>query len=97
MTGIFKDPGARIREAGHNPSSIDPEEAPLPEHYLMAGNYESAGHVANHRHDMVKRTQNTGSPDYFNAGFLVIKPSMTIYNYYLSVLNRPKGRKFNPM
>jgi len=89
LDGVFLDPAASTPQKTLNrPEKLKNDEAPLPETYTFAGQPEM-----NRLHSYPPSTA-PASPDYpniqyLNAGFFVMKPSLALFNHYLSILSLP--------
>ncbi|KAJ4296397.1 hypothetical protein N0V90_006442 [Kalmusia sp. IMI 367209] len=85
LDGIFSDPGAEVRETRllDNNTALD-GEARLPPNYLLG----SLSEVLDSKHDFPPK-DGTGlkSIGKMNAGFMVLTPSQSTFNYYVSLLN----------
>lgn len=92
LDGVFKDPGAQIRET-KSVSSYKPldGEAALPKTYLLA----SLSEVWDSSHEFPPK-EGTGlkTIGYMNAGFFLLAPSIDAFNHYKSYLEIPDS--FDP-
>lgn len=92
LDGIFLDPAAALPQKPlTDPSNQEPDEGPLPETYVFAGQPEM-----NHKHHYPPSDATHDYPNihYLNAGFFVMAPSLDILNHYLSILSLPN--RFEP-
>ena len=83
LDNIFNEVNATsVRQ---NVKQIREDEAPLPEQYLLAGRPEFK---TDYSHKVPPAEDNPSHKGYntLNAGFLLLKPSMTLFDYYMSVL-----------
>ena len=79
MDAIFEDEATRIKEPDHD-MDIGIETAPLPSSFLMAGQAQQVDRLHHYPPDPSK--------DWFCSGFMVVKPSQEIFEYYSSILER---------
>jgi len=86
LDGIFSDPAVTDQTSGVEAKGIKGDEGPLPKQYVFAGTPEM-----NHAHHYPPSDENHDYPNinYFNAGFFVLKPSIDVLDYYISVMNIP--------
>ena len=75
LDGIFDDPASNVLPNRGDPAKVAGDEAPQPAEFLMAGN---GGPGADHTYPAPRN-------DRLNAGFVLFKPSIDMYNYYMSV------------
>lgn len=78
---VFKDRAAKPQNT-LDLAPINPDEAPLPESYLISTNSEAQPAVQSD--PPLEREQPS-----FNAGFFLLAPSIEMFNYYTSLLNMP--------
>ncbi|KAF2723058.1 glycosyltransferase family 8 protein, partial [Polychaeton citri CBS 116435] len=93
IDGVFDDPATAIQTPLSRPDKVKSDEAPLPSTYLFAGVPEL------HKQHSSPPTLSPESKDYpnyyyLNAGFFVTKPSVELYDYYLSLVNLTD--RYNP-
>lgn len=81
LDDLFDDPAvANLVPALADPAQVATDEAPQPASYVFAG-------VADHHaHDFPPPRS---ASDHINAGFFVVAPSSTVFDYYMSVMNTP--------
>jgi alpha-N-acetylglucosamine transferase len=88
LDGIFDDVAAQTYSTNFSPSKIDDKTvsanatgvlAPLPPTYVFGGIMEG---VSGDRERPI-------NPDYLNAGFFLMSPSLRMYEYYMSLLRTP--------
>lgn len=86
LDGVFFDEATLTQATLPNPAQIKDDEAALPRTYMFASHGEFYGY--NHPYPP--------NPDltYLNGGFFVFTPSLVLFNYYMSLLERPG--KFDP-
>ena len=80
IDGVFDDAATETRRTGRNESAIVADEGPLPEEYMFAS-----------RPDTWEPTHPLPplETDYLNAGYFTFKPSMELFNYYISLMRIP--------
>jgi alpha-N-acetylglucosamine transferase len=76
LDGIFEDPAAQMFQNMGKANKIRDDEAPQPTSYIMAGNSGPA--LADHPYPAPRG-------DRLNAGFVILKPSLEMFNHYISV------------
>jgi alpha-N-acetylglucosamine transferase len=77
LDGIWDEPAAQsVRTTGTNESFIRSDEAPLPSTYLFTGVSDTG---INHAFPPKEGND-------INGGFWLIRPDLTLYNYYLSLM-----------
>lgn len=76
IDAIFDDPATKITHNLGKKENVREDEAPQPSTYIMAGN--SGPNFANHPYPSPRG-------DRLNAGFVLLKPSIEMYNHYVSV------------
>lgn len=91
LDGVFEDKAAMIVPTLNRSDAIMPDEATLPQSYVLAGTAQLAGI---HGFPPSKENHDFPNIDYLNAGFFVLSPSHELFAYYESLL-RLRGR-FDP-
>ncbi|KAL3425303.1 Glycogenin-1-like protein 2 [Phlyctema vagabunda] len=76
LDAIFQDPATQISTNLEMANKIRDDEAPQPYEYMMAGN--SGPYTAEHPYPAPRG-------DRLNAGFVILKPSVDMFNHYISV------------
>ncbi|KAI9662962.1 MAG: hypothetical protein M1821_008009 [Bathelium mastoideum] len=92
LDGVFDVPAALPMATTYNESvALLEDESPPPEAYVLASMPE-----ANPVHAPNPTAENGDfkDPDYFNAGFFLFSPSLTLFDHYKSVMNIP--HRFDP-
>jgi len=98
LDNIFTDAAVRTRSVRTLPSSLVDDEAPLPNDYVFAGTRQIK---VDHKFPpmAVGRDFARENENYFNAGFFVLKPSLKLFDHYISILaSSPRSQppKFDP-
>ncbi|KAF2810940.1 nucleotide-diphospho-sugar transferase, partial [Mytilinidion resinicola] len=83
LDGIFDEPGAQIMPTLTNVTAKD-DEPDLPENYLLASFGETFNEDHGYPPDWDHGLKKYGK---FCAGFFILKPSETIFNYYKALLD----------
>lgn len=86
LDGVFFDEATLTQATLANPEHIKDDEAPLPRTYMFAAHADYWGYD----HPFPPPTD----LNYLNCGFLVLTPSLVLFNYYMSLIGLP-GR-FDP-
>ncbi|TKX25608.1 hypothetical protein C1H76_2258 [Elsinoe australis] len=86
LDGIFDDPACAEQQTMHNEEKRIRGAIHEPSTYVFAGNAE---HTEKHHYPPSEPGRDWPNTKYLNAGFFVIKPSIEMLKYYLSVLNTP--------
>lgn len=76
LDDIFDDPAAQLSQNLGDPEKIKDDEAVQPVSYIMAGN--SGPSMLDHPYPAPRGNR-------LNAGFVILKPSIEMYNHYISV------------
>jgi alpha-N-acetylglucosamine transferase len=76
LDAIFADPATELSENLGKPESIHADEAAQPSQYIMAGNCGPSG--KDHPYPSPRCT-------HLNAGFVILKPSLSMYAHYISI------------
>lgn len=79
LEGVFEEDTTIKQSNLNDPSKVASDEPPQPMQYIMAGN---AG-----PYDKTYPERATRKADYLNAGFVVFKPSMEMYDHYIGIAN----------
>jgi alpha-N-acetylglucosamine transferase len=90
LEGVFHDPAVTARATSREAEIYD-NEAVLPHNYSFAGVPEMR---REHHFPPVESEGDFPDVNYLNAGFFVFEPSLSILDYYLSLMNT--AGKFNP-
>jgi alpha-N-acetylglucosamine transferase len=101
IDAVFEDPKAVILKPKPQPEGFKQleHEAPFPEEYLMAGMEELAN---THKFPTQGPEDYYQGGGYLNAGFMLVKPSQDVFEYYVS-LTKVNSKKadgtwlFNPV
>ncbi|CDR99895.1 uncharacterized protein SPSC_02094 [Sporisorium scitamineum] len=89
LDDLFQQPESIVRQTLHNASAIKADEGPLPSEYLWSPIPEiEAGHE-------FPLKQGQYRANYPNAGFFLLKPSLDMFQYMMSILAVPG--KFDPI
>jgi alpha-N-acetylglucosamine transferase len=75
LDGVFNDPATEITKNLAEPDKVASDEAAQPSEYIMAGN---CGPGPNHKYPAPRG-------DRLNAGFVILQPSIKMFNHYMSV------------
>ncbi|KAL9114088.1 MAG: hypothetical protein Q9227_001860 [Pyrenula ochraceoflavens] len=86
VDGVFEDPATVSMHTGVRPEALLDDEAPLPSNYSFAAITQ-----VEPEHEYPPSEENHGFPNvnYLNAGFMVLQPSIELFNYYLSLTRIP--------
>ena len=76
LDAIFDDPAAAVFPNQGKPGAVLEDEGPQPSHYVMAAN--SGPFHPNH-------TYPTTRGNHLNPGFVVLQPSIVMFNHYMTV------------
>jgi alpha-N-acetylglucosamine transferase len=76
LDGIFQDPATEIVPNLGNPEYVQADEAAQPAQYLMAGNSGPG---------QIEHPYPAPRGERLNAGFVILHPSIDMYNHYMSV------------
>jgi len=79
LDGVFEDAGTMMQYTAEDAAQLHADEAPLPGKYIFAAHAEALGF---YDHAIPPPPH-----DYLNAGFFVLGPSTTLFEYYTSLLN----------
>jgi alpha-N-acetylglucosamine transferase len=91
LDGVFLDPAVQIQNTLHKDEETKADEGKMPATYSFASFPETR-----HEHDYPPTDENNDfyNVKYLNAGFFVMKPSLEMLDYYLSLLETPD--RFSP-
>jgi alpha-N-acetylglucosamine transferase len=91
LDGIFEDAAVDTLDSRHDEKQIILDEAEIPVNYSFAGVPE-----LKREHHFPPNDTNGDyyNSNYLNAGFFVLKPSLKMFDYYMSLLNTVN--KFDP-
>lgn len=86
LDGLFSDPAIVVQENKQEDSAIRADEGPQPEEYLFASTAEM---TKNHSFPPKTEPEDFYNVHYFEAGTVVLRPSLEMYNYHMKVLSIP--------
>lgn len=86
LDGVFFDESTLIQTTLPNSSAIAADEAVLPHTYMFAAH--------NHMSSYDNEYPPPQTPGYLTSGFFIFTPSLTLFNYYISLLSLPE--RFDP-
>lgn len=86
LTNIFNDTAAAAHQTLNRPDKVKPDAAPLPSTYVFAGQPEM--NFAHH-YPPTDEAHDYPNINYLNGGFFVMRPSLEILKYYLSLMQLP--------
>lgn len=92
LDGVFHDTTTASYTTSSNASQIFDDEGAMPVKYTFAGVPEMS---RQHHFPPLDEKGDFPNSNYLNAGFFVLQPSLTIFDYYLSLMNTVN--KFDPM
>lgn len=86
IDGVFEEAAVRTQTTLPNLENVKFDEAALPSTYVLA-----AVTQVGPAHEFPPSVKNHGipNPNYFNAGFMVLRPSFPLFGYYASLLKFP--------
>ncbi|KAI5238607.1 nucleotide-diphospho-sugar transferase [Aureobasidium subglaciale] len=91
MDGIFDDPAATTPATLVTSNGSPADEGALPETYVLATVAE-ANPI--HNYPPLAGQGDYKDPNYFNAGFFVFRPDLTLFNHFKTILSLP--HRFDP-
>lgn len=91
IDGVFDDLAVKQLTTLSNSEAINPDEAPLPPKYSFAAITQLA---TAHSYPPTLENHSFPNPDYLNAGFMVLQPSLDLFAYYIS-LTRVSSDRFD--
>jgi len=91
LDGLFTDPAVVVADNKKMPEFIKADEGQQPVDYLFAS---SAEMTKNHRFPPMSEPEDYYNIHYFEAGTFVMRPSLAMYDYHMSVLSVPD--RFDP-
>ena len=84
LDSIFDEPAVATRTTLTNPDALMADEAPMPPSYVFAGVVEMKK-----EHHYPPLEDEYANINYLNAGFFILQPSLTLFDYYISLTTTP--------
>jgi alpha-N-acetylglucosamine transferase len=86
LDGIFNDSSVASQQTLTKPDALLSDEAALPPSYVFAGQPEM---LHEHHYPPSEEEHDYPNVNYLNAGFFVLEPSLSLLDYYLSLMQIP--------